>query len=90
MFSTSISTGTASVLLRTSDASDLMRRLSALGFSMPSTSMADTPRWSRSLAISSFSLNDSDRSFMLAALRMVTSLIRTSLMMLLAFLFTVE
>ena len=70
----------------TSDARDLMRRLSALAFSMPSTSMVDTPRWSRILAISSFSLNESDISFIPMALRMVTSLIRISLMMVFTFL----
>ena len=85
-FSASSFTGTPSALLRTSDARDLMRRLSALAFSMPSTSMVDTPRWSRILAISSFSLNESDISFIPMALRMVTSLIRISLMMVFTFL----
>ena len=56
MLSSSIFTGTASVLFFTREAIDLIRKLSTLEDSMPSTSMEPTPIRSRIFTISSFFL----------------------------------
>ena len=78
MFSSSISTGTHRTLFLTMEAIDLMRRLSTFSCVMPSISMTEAPRRSSSFAVSSLSLKVRERSFDLAALRRVTSLMRAS------------
>ena len=80
MLSSSIFTGTASVLFFTREAMDLMRRLSTLEDSMPSTSMEPTPIRSRIFTISSFSLKDRESALEAAASLIVMSLTRISLM----------
>ena len=80
MLSSSIFTGTASVLFFTREAIDLIRRLSTFEDSMPSTSMAATPIRSSIFTISSFSLKDRERAFEAAASLIVMSLTRMSLM----------
>ena len=79
MLSASILTGTASVLFFTSEAIDLMRKLSTLEDSMPSTSMEPTPIRSRIFTISSFSLKDRESALEAAASLIVMSLTRIAL-----------
>ena len=80
MLSSSIFTGTASVLFFTREAIDLIRRLSTFEDSIPSTSMAATPIRSSIFTISSFSLKDRESAFEAAASLIVMSLTRMSLM----------
>ena len=80
MLSSSIFTGTASVLFFTREAIDLIRKLSTLEDSMPSTSMEPTPMRSRIFTISSFSLKDRESALEAIASLIVMSLTRMSLM----------
>ena len=80
MLSSSIFTGTASVLFFTREAIDLIRKLSTLEDSMPSTSMEPTPIRSRIFTISSFSLKDRESALEAMASLIVMSLTRMSLM----------
>ena len=80
MLSSSIFTGTASVLFFTREAIDLIRKLSTLEDSMPSTSMEPTPIRSRIFTISSFSLKDRESALEAIASLIVMSLTRMSLM----------
>ena len=80
MLSSSIFTGTASALFFTREAIDLIRKLSTLEDSMPSTSMEPTPIRSRIFTISSFSLKDRESALEAMASLIVMSLTRMSLM----------
>ena len=80
MLSSSIFTGTASVLFFTREAIDLIRKLSTLEDSIPSTSMEPTPIRSRIFTISSFSLKDRESALEAMASLIVMSLTRMSLM----------
>ena len=80
IFWSSIFTGTASVLLFTREAMDLIRRASTLEDSMPSTSIEPTPIRSRIFTISSFSLKDRESVLEVAASFIVMSLTRMSFM----------
>ena len=80
MLSSSIFTGTASVLFFTREAMDLIRKLSTLEDSIPSTSMEPTPIRSRIFTISSFSLKDRESALEAIASLIVMSLTRMSLM----------
>ena len=62
----------------TTDAIDLINKLSALARSMPSISITEAPRRSSNFAVSSFSLKERENAFERANCFMVTSQTRTS------------